>query len=48
MKIDEKTAEGQSSYGGKTYYFCSTTCKDTFDRNPERYTKQTQQPAVTK
>lgn len=48
MKVEEKTAAGQSSYAGKTYYFCSSTCKDTFDRSPDRYTNQQTPTAVTK
>ena len=37
MNMDEKTAKFKSDYMGKTYYFCSQTCKITFDKNPERY-----------
>jgi YHS domain-containing protein len=37
MMIDEKTAAGRSEYQGHTYYFCSKTCKDEFDRNPDAY-----------
>ena len=24
-------------YGGKTYYFCSNSCRDDFARHPEKY-----------
>jgi len=37
MEIDEKTARWKSEYKGKTYYFCAPTCKQKFDRNPEKY-----------
>lgn len=37
MMVDPDNAEGESEYQGKTYYFCSVGCKDTFDRDPERY-----------
>ena len=37
MQIDEKTAAAQSTYQGKTYYFCSQDCKKTFDQNPGQY-----------
>ena len=40
MKVDEKTAE-KATYQGKTYYFCSTECKDEFNANPGEYTGQT-------
>lgn len=37
MRIDEKTAAGTSEYQGKTYYFCSGSCKAKFDRDPAKY-----------
>lgn len=37
MDIDEKTAKVKSEYQGKTYYFCALSCKQTFDKNPEKY-----------
>jgi len=39
MEIDEKTAEWKSEYKGKTYYFCSRGCKESFDAAPERFLK---------
>jgi len=38
MQIDPKTAAGQSSHQGQTYYFCSAGCKQKFDSNPGQYT----------
>jgi Cu+-exporting ATPase len=32
-------AAGTSQYGGKTYYFCSKSCKTKFDANPTEYVK---------
>jgi PKD repeat protein len=37
MKIDKTTAEFTSKYKGKTYYFCSASCKEKFDGNPDKY-----------
>lgn len=37
MEVDEKTAVAMSEYKGKTYYFCSSGCKTTFDKEPEKY-----------
>ncbi len=37
MNVDEKKAPAQSQYNGQTYYFCSTECKQTFDKNPQQY-----------
>jgi YHS domain-containing protein len=39
MDVDEKTAKAKSDYKGKTYYFCAPSCKQTFDKNPEKYTE---------
>jgi Cu+-exporting ATPase len=35
VKTDE--AAGRSQYQGKTYFFCAVSCKETFDRSPQRY-----------
>jgi YHS domain-containing protein len=37
MQVDPKKAAGTSNYGGKEYYFCSTGCKQKFDKNPVQY-----------
>jgi YHS domain-containing protein len=39
MQVDEKTAKWKSEHKGKTYYFCASTCKQKFDKNPEKYEK---------
>jgi len=39
MKVNEATAL-QSTYQGKTYYFCSAMCKTMFDRDPKKYILQ--------
>ncbi len=38
MMVDEKTAKFKSDYMGKTYYFCASSCKATFDKNPAKFT----------
>ena len=40
MEVTAETAAGKSEYKGKTYYFCSVADKQTFDKNPEKYTSQ--------
>lgn len=40
MQVEESQAAGQSEHEGRTYYFCSTSCKDKFDQSPEDYTSQ--------
>lgn len=37
MKIDEKAAAGTSEFGGRTYYFCATSCKEKFDKEPVKF-----------
>ena len=37
MTIEEKDAVATSIHKGTTYYFCSTICKDDFDKNPENF-----------
>lgn len=37
MQINESDVTEASMYHGKTYYFCSKTCKDTFDKDPAKY-----------
>ncbi len=39
MSVDENRAAATSSYNGKTYYFCAVSCKEKFDREPEKYIK---------
>lgn len=38
MTVEIENAHYISGYGGATYYFCSASCKRTFDREPEKYT----------
>lgn len=40
MQVDEAQAAGRSEYQGQTYYFCSASCKQQFDQNPQRYASQ--------
>jgi YHS domain-containing protein len=40
MDVDEKKVTQKSDYKGKTYYFCSKTCKVAFDKEPEKYVKE--------
>lgn len=39
MQVNEKTAKLKSEYKGKTYYFCAPSCKQQFDKSPEKYIK---------
>jgi Cu+-exporting ATPase len=37
MSVDPGAAAGRSVHDGTTYYFCSVSCKQKFDRDPARY-----------
>ena len=39
-EIKKSEAKATYEYSGKTYYFCSETCKEKFIENPEKYTKK--------
>jgi YHS domain-containing protein len=46
MSVDEKKATNKSVYQGQTYYFCSPGCKQSFDKEPQKYIGQTQSHGV--
>jgi YHS domain-containing protein len=37
MEVNKGKAKFTSEYKGKAYYFCSLSCKEEFDENPEKY-----------
>ena len=37
MTIEEADAAATAEFDGRTFYFCSTACKDEFDTNPGAY-----------
>jgi len=37
MDVEPAKAAASSNYKGGTYYFCSRSCKEEFDADPERY-----------
>jgi Cu+-exporting ATPase len=39
MDVDPPRAAAQSTYKGQTYYFCAVSCKQRFDREPDKYVK---------
>lgn len=40
MQVDKQTAAGKSEYEGRTYYFCSVSCKQQFDKDPKHYNEK--------
>ena len=41
MTVDPSKAAGKSEFRGATYYFCSKSCKERFDRDPESFVTPT-------
>lgn len=39
MDVDERTAKIMSEHAVRTYYFCSSRCKERFDKNAGEYLK---------
>ena len=37
MDVDPQKTSLTSEYQGQTYYFCSSGCKKTFDKEPQKY-----------
>lgn len=42
MRIDPEAAAGSSEYKGQRYFFCSGSCKTSFDKDPAKYASATQ------
>ena len=40
MTVDEAKTKYRSNYEGRTFYFCSPSCRDTFDKDPHKYGHQ--------
>src|SRR6478735_3307993 len=39
MTVDPGSAKARVDYGGKTYYFCCTSCEKKFNAAPEQFLK---------
>ena len=37
MAVEPAKAAGASVHAGRTHYFCSTSCRDKFEKEPEKY-----------
>jgi YHS domain-containing protein len=40
MEIKEDRAKATSEYKGQKYHFCAVSCKQKFDKEPEKYLKK--------
>lgn len=43
MEVSRMTAVEEYGYQGKTYYFCSQACRETFEAEPEKYLRHHRQ-----
>ena len=43
MEVTYETAQARSEYNGQTYYFDSLECKETFDKDPQKYVAQSEE-----
>lgn len=41
MDVNEHTSQWISTYEGRTYAFCSAGCKESFDKTPGKYLRET-------
>ncbi len=41
MEVEAESAAGQSSYAGRVYYFCSSSCQARFDAHPNAFIEAT-------
>jgi YHS domain-containing protein len=38
-RMEVQNTKFKSTYKGKQYEFCSSNCKETFDKSPDKYAK---------
>ena len=37
MRVDERSAEFQTQFAGRKYFFCSEECRKEFEADPDEY-----------
>ena len=47
MEIEEAQAPAKTEFEGRTYYFCSESCRDEFEANPQLYAPNVNAPSAT-
>jgi YHS domain-containing protein len=40
MNVDESAAAATTEYKGKIYYFCAEGCKETFEKEPDKFVEE--------
>jgi YHS domain-containing protein len=46
MKVRVDSEAPHADYQGKPYYFCSSMCRDSFAKAPEKYSSGKSSPAM--
>lgn len=44
MSVESEKAAAQETFQGKTYFFCSTHCRDEFKQAPQKHTSPMAKP----
>jgi YHS domain-containing protein len=37
MRVDPQKAAGSADFDGRTYFFCAESCRDEFQKHPQKY-----------
>lgn len=45
MEVKDANATERSTFGGRTYFFCSAACRERFERDPVRFTEPSSTPS---
>ncbi len=40
MEVEKEDAAAETLYRGNKYYFCSEDCKDSFEKEPDKYSEK--------
>ncbi len=43
MEVSRNSAVAETTYQGKTFYFCAQTCRKAFESDPEKYIRHHRQ-----
>ena len=41
MELEPEAVASETNHEGRSYYFCSNECREKFDIDPARYTRET-------
>ena len=40
MEVDKRSPPATAEHEGQTYYFCSQSCKENFEKDPDKYARK--------